>query len=239
MAGMPLPHAKEPATPPPSVPPPSRAIAPPRPSTTATGTIAPRPPLGAAVATKRKVNRREFMRTIVAASVLLAVGATGAYEIVTKLGPTQASQAPTIPPLQQETTTSSSSTTIGESSLGSSYVSTTATSISSSTQVPAGYALVAQLSSLGSKTSAYFTHPKYGNSILINLGSQWKAFSAVCTHRPCTVDLSGSTIYCPCHGATFSTDNGAVLGGPAPTPLAEYGVLVQNGSLYVSTSRVN
>jgi hypothetical protein len=43
-----------------------------------------------------------------------------------------------------------------------------------SASAPSGYVLVAQLSSLSGKTSAYFTHPTHGNSILLtSMGSGW------------------------------------------------------------------
>ena len=46
------------------------------------------------------------------------------------------------------------------------------------------------------------------------------AFSTTCTHRGCTIGAPSSTgdTVCPCHGAMFD-GNGAVTGGPAPTPL--------------------
>jgi Rieske Fe-S protein len=105
---------------------------------------------------------------------------------------------------------------------------------------PQGYVFVAPLSALSGRTSAYFNHPTLGSSILVSVGGQWKAFSAICTHQVCTVRFGGgSSLDCPCHGATFSTSDGAVLGGPAPRPLPEMGVLEQGGNLYVSQTRIN
>ena len=75
--------------------------------------------------------------------------------------------------------------------------------------------------------------------MLISLSGQWKAFSAVCTHAPCTVQYGGSHIQCPCHGRTFDPSNGNVTSGPPPTRLPEYGVVVQNGNLFVSNGVVN
>lgn len=108
-----------------------------------------------------------------------------------------------------------------------------------SAQSPAGYILVAPMSALNSRTSAYFNHPSQGLSLLVSLGSQWKAFSATCTHQPCTVQYSGSQIQCPCHGGVFNADNGSVVSGPPPTRLPEFGVIIQNGNLYVSNSVIN
>jgi len=54
------------------------------------------------------------------------------------------------------------------------------------------------------------------------------AMSAVCTHEGCLVPGAepcdggcAVTLVCPCHGARFD-GNGAVLGGPAPSPLVHY-----------------
>ncbi len=67
------------------------------------------------------------------------------------------------------------------------------------------------------------TQPKQG---------EFKAFSAVCTHRGCTVDsVSGGKIKCPCHGSEYNVTDGSVAKGPAPKPLPAKSVTVQNGEL--------
>lgn len=61
---------------------------------------------------------------------------------------------------------------------------------------------------------------------------QFKCFSAVCTHRGCTVDsVSGGTINCPCHGSKFTIADASVAAGPAPKPLAHKDITVQNGEI--------
>jgi Rieske Fe-S protein len=48
----------------------------------------------------------------------------------------------------------------------------------------------------------------------------YKAFSAVCTHVGCLVNkVTSGTIDCPCHGSEFKITDGAVVAGPAPSPL--------------------
>jgi Rieske Fe-S protein len=54
---------------------------------------------------------------------------------------------------------------------------------------------------------------------------EYKAFSAICTHQSCIVtSVTDNTIHCPCHGSSFSAEDGSVTGGPAPSPLAETAV---------------
>lgn len=108
-----------------------------------------------------------------------------------------------------------------------------------SLQAPSGYVYVANVSALAGKSSAYFNHPTAGSSILVNFGGQWRAFSAICTHAGCLVSFTGSSIYCPCHAGYFSPTNGSVQRGPPPSPLPEYGVIINGSSLYVSQSRIN
>lgn len=172
------------------------------------------------------VDRREFIRRMAVSAVFLAVGSVGVLELITKLGSSTPQQLTVRQTTQTQPPPGQTSTQTTQQSSGTQ-------------QVPAGYVYLAPLNAVAGKTYAYFTHPTYGESILINYGGSWRAFSAVCTHAGCTVDFTGTSIYCPCHAASFSPTNGAVQGGPAPTRLSEYGVLVQNGGLYVSQGVIN
>lgn len=156
------------------------------------------------------MDRREFIRRASMAAVFGIIGVAALVEGVTKL------EAPPQAP-----------------------VLTATSGATQSQQAPSGYVYVAPLSALSGKSSAYFSHPVYGSSILVDFGGQWRAFSAICTHAGCVVDFTGSSIYCPCHAGYFSPTNGSVVSGPPPSPLAEYGVTVQGGSLYVSRARIN
>ncbi|MUL78542.1 Rieske (2Fe-2S) protein [Mycolicibacterium sp. CBMA 226] len=70
------------------------------------------------------------------------------------------------------------------------------------------------------------TQPKAG---------EFKAFSAVCTHRQCTVSkVADGTIDCPCHGSTFSVADGSVVKGPAEKPLDPKAVTVAGDTVTVT-----
>lgn len=56
-------------------------------------------------------------------------------------------------------------------------------------------------------------------------------FSAICTHQGCTVKPKGNQFDCPCHGSSYNARTGAVLGGPAPSPLPKIAVTVTDGEV--------
>jgi Rieske Fe-S protein len=75
-----------------------------------------------------------------------------------------------------------------------------------------------------------------GDSIIvIETGAgQYVALSASCTHSCCPVSVrSGTELYCPCHGATFSF-TGAVTKGPAKKNLASLPVCADSTGVYVT-----
>jgi Rieske Fe-S protein len=62
----------------------------------------------------------------------------------------------------------------------------------------------------------------------------FKAFSAVCTHMGCIVaTISNGTIDCPCHGSKYSISTGAVVSGPAPSPLAAQSIKVTGSNIFL------
>jgi Rieske Fe-S protein len=65
---------------------------------------------------------------------------------------------------------------------------------------------------------------------------QFRAFSALCTHLQCVVRYvpERTQIECPCHGGVYSME-GLNVAGPPPRPLTELAVLINDGTVIVST----
>jgi cytochrome b6-f complex iron-sulfur subunit len=79
---------------------------------------------------------------------------------------------------------------------------------------------------------------RFGNkpALLVRVNeTEWKAFSAVCTHLNCTVQYRSSKqdIWCACHGGTYDM-NGRVISGPPPNPLEEYAVNLRGDGVTIS-----
>jgi Rieske Fe-S protein len=63
----------------------------------------------------------------------------------------------------------------------------------------------------------------------------FKAFTAVCTHLGCIVNMvANGTIDCPCHGSKYSIKDGSVVNGPAPSPLAPVPIKVEGTSILLA-----
>jgi len=63
---------------------------------------------------------------------------------------------------------------------------------------------------------------------------KYHAFSAICTHVGCIVNkVANGTIDCPCHGSTFRVTDGAVVTGPADTPLPKKKIKVADGKVFL------
>ncbi len=101
-------------------------------------------------------------------------------------------------------------------------------------QVQSGTA-IAQESDVAQGSALEFTDEEGGQpAVLVRLESgDFVAYSAVCTHRQCTVGYSEGNLSCPCHGSVFDpTSGGAVVNGPATQPLPEIPVEVRDGEVF-------
>lgn len=65
----------------------------------------------------------------------------------------------------------------------------------------------------GSRTPAL-----QANAVILHEADGFTAFSLVCPHLGCVVELAEDGYTCPCHGSHFGTD-GQVVRGPADQPL--------------------
>ena len=79
---------------------------------------------------------------------------------------------------------------------------------------------------------------KFGSrpALLVRLGeTEFRAFSAICTHLNCTVQFESSAqqIWCACHNARYDL-TGRVISGPPPAPLEQYSVHVRGDEVLIS-----
>jgi 3-phenylpropionate/trans-cinnamate dioxygenase ferredoxin subunit len=69
-----------------------------------------------------------------------------------------------------------------------------------------------------------------------SVGGRLYAFDDACTHQGCSLangDLDGTTLTCACHGARFDVTSGAVLRGPAESPVRSRTVQVEGDDLLI------
>jgi len=69
--------------------------------------------------------------------------------------------------------------------------------------------------------------------VVVNQGGSYVALSAACTHACCTVSYTGSSLHCPCHGASFDL-TGNCTNGRAGAPLAKLTVCADSTGVTVS-----
>jgi len=65
--------------------------------------------------------------------------------------------------------------------------------------------------------------------------TEWRAFSAICTHLNCTVQYQQARhqICCACHNGLYDL-NGKVVSGPPPRPLDSYDVHFRGEEVFVT-----
>lgn len=69
-----------------------------------------------------------------------------------------------------------------------------------------------------------------GDAAVFNVSGSLCATQAKCPHQGGPLNeghVTGSTVTCPWHGSQFDVCSGAVLRGPAVTPLQTYNVVVE------------
>jgi thiosulfate dehydrogenase [quinone] large subunit len=100
--------------------------------------------------------------------------------------------------------------------------------------VPAGAVRVGPSSRVATSQAATYTDPTTGSADVLIRQSDGTltALSAICTHAGCEVAYQGGVLYCPCHGSRFNATTGAVIQGPAVTPLPKRRVIESGGEIY-------
>ncbi|MBN1129302.1 MAG: Rieske (2Fe-2S) protein [Chitinispirillaceae bacterium] len=86
----------------------------------------------------------------------------------------------------------------------------------------------------------YVTLPTNNDKMIVvrNSSTQVSAFTSVCTHEGCQVNLPVNGVAtCPCHGSRYS-DTGTLIQGPAPTSLRRYFTQLQGNFIYIDSTAV-
>ena len=114
----------------------------------------------------------------------------------------------------------------------------TTTSSSSASNLPSGAARIGPSSGLQSGQAATYTDPGDGSTDIVirQASGGLSALSAICTHAGCEVGYESGVLACPCHGSLFNATTGAVMQGPAITPLARKRVVESGGEIYAVPS---
>lgn len=105
----------------------------------------------------------------------------------------------------------------------------------SNVTAPEGTVEVGSASAVGVGKAARLTHGSTTVIVSQPSSGEYKAFSTVCTHQGCQVQVQDSNrIVCPCHGSEFAVSDGSVVHGPAESPLASYPVQEKGGKIFVT-----
>ena len=105
----------------------------------------------------------------------------------------------------------------------------------SNVTAPEGTVEVGSASAMGVGKAARLTHGSTTVIVSQPSAGEYKAFSTVCTHQGCQVQVQDSNrIVCPCHGSEFAVADGSVVHGPAESPLASYPVQEKGGKIFVT-----
>lgn len=113
-----------------------------------------------------------------------------------------------------------------------------APSVTSTSQIVSGF-IAAKLSDLTEgKSKIVVAKDLKGKSVSLALflsAGVVTVHSVVCTHQGCFVGEADKTLACPCHGSVFDGRTGAVINGPARSPLQGYKVAEAGGDIYIQS----
>ncbi|SDO37144.1 Ferredoxin subunit of nitrite reductase or a ring-hydroxylating dioxygenase [Nakamurella panacisegetis] len=115
----------------------------------------------------------------------------------------------------------------GSKSTATSSASTTSTAAAANSSA-AGGSPIASVSAIPADSGLIADAPS-GKVILAKSNGKVVAHSAICTHQGAVIDGTGT---CPLHGSKFNPATGAVINGPAGSPLAAVAVTEKDGKVY-------
>jgi Rieske Fe-S protein len=104
---------------------------------------------------------------------------------------------------------------------------------------PGGPGAIANTSDFASAPAVTFEVPSDGHpGVIVKLADgSFVAYDATCTHAGCTVAFSDPLLACPCHGSRFDpAAGGEVVAGPAPRPLAQLPITVDQATGAIALS---
>lgn len=106
------------------------------------------------------------------------------------------------------------------------------------TETSSNYRVIGDASELGdNQINPYYLEDSKQRVAVARVDGRLYAFQDLCTHESCPLSaglLTGTVLMCQCHGSQFELSDGAVLRGPAETPLRTYSVRELDGKLEIA-----
>ena len=151
--------------------------------------------------------------------VLAGVGLVGLASAITACGAGTSSSTPASGNAASTTGGAGTAAPASSAAAGGASSSSATNALAATSKIPVGSGMIFP------EPQVVVTQPTAG---------EFKAFSAVCTHMGCVVSqVSNGTIDCPCHGSQYNITTGAVVAGPAPTPLPAEQIQVSGGGIFL------
>jgi len=99
-------------------------------------------------------------------------------------------------------------------------------------------AMIATIGDLDAGSAMPFNYPRPTDLCLLvrRKDGEFVAFNRRCTHLSCPVEYQareqGERLFCPCHNGAFSVEDGSVLQGPPPHPIARITLEIRGDEIW-------